>query len=124
MAERVGFEPTSGDEPTTRFRVVRDQPDSATSPHGLRSAVVCRYLTLSVVKMAPPARFERATRNLGGCCSIQLSYGGTGLGGEMRESRMSNLAVFLSLSAVVCLYLPLSAPICCCLPSNGALGAI
>ncbi len=41
MAERVGFEPTNGDEPITRFRVVRDQPDSATSPRGLRSAVVC-----------------------------------------------------------------------------------
>ncbi len=32
MAERVGFEPTSGVDPTTRFRVVRLQPDSATSP--------------------------------------------------------------------------------------------
>ena len=35
-----------------------------------------RYLLLSVVEMAPPARFERATRNLGGCCSIQTELRG------------------------------------------------
>jgi hypothetical protein len=27
-------------------------------------------------KMAPLARFERATRSLEGCCSVQLSYRG------------------------------------------------
>ncbi len=30
--------------------------------------------------MAPPARFERATFNLGGCRSIHLSYGGAAEG--------------------------------------------
>ena len=68
--------PRMGNEPITRFRVVRDQPDSATSPHPSLSAPICRCLLLSAVEMAPPARFERATRNLGGCCSIQAELRG------------------------------------------------
>ena len=70
--------PRMGNEPITRFRVVRDQPGSATSPRvyqALLYAVV--ELLLRCRKLAPPARFERATNNLGGCCSIHLSYGGT-----------------------------------------------
>ena len=51
-------------------------------------AVVCCCLSLSASvwrKLAPPARFERATNNLGGCCSIHLSYGGTSWAAARRQ---------------------------------------
>ncbi len=35
------------------------------------SYYLCRHYVSSVI----PARFERATHSLEGCCSIQLSYG-------------------------------------------------
>ncbi len=84
MAVRVGFEPTRPLRAYSLSRRARSS-SSATSPRKLRCAL---YVLLDareagrVFGLAPPARVERATFNLGGCCSIHLSYGGAGGSGR------------------------------------------
>ncbi len=60
--------------------------------------------------LAPPARFERATLNLGGSCSIRLSYGGEVRQGEGKkvEGKEGSRASHKPLAAAVFILSPLS----------------